>query len=102
MQRDRTVAVCDHKYATVVGSQQRLRSRDQTRRSSLDCKIVRNASGKPIKQWCHCSAREKLMRVEMTSFADVSGAYRLWAQLPGSHEQLTSSGSEKSSVEYSE
>ena len=36
---------------------------------------------------------EKLMRAEMMSFADVSGVCRPQAQLSGSHQQLSGSGS---------
>ena len=59
MQASCTVAFCEHKHATVVGSQQRMRSRDQTRRSGGIVKVVRRASGQPVDQWNNCSARGK-------------------------------------------
>ena len=50
------MAFVEHKPATAVGSQQRMRGRHQARRGPADCKKgVRYESGKPIKQRYNCS-----------------------------------------------
>ena len=88
------VTFCEHKHATVVGSQHRLRSRHQARRGPQDCKNRARRMREANRAMVQLQRQPgKLMQAEMVSFAVASEIVCPWAQFSGSHEKLTGCGS---------